>query len=377
MNFPLFVRGYFAAACLLIATIPAAYAQQAAIDPAAAEAAVDAGTADNGANAAITPGDPVPAIPNNAKFDPRVLDNQLIAPTAPNWSVPSRNFDPRRFILPPPPKNQSAQTNREIRELNALAATRNDPNVIANINRWNDDPPPQYFNLYFDYLTQTTAGFTPPLAARCYAMLNQGLYEGLIAAWYNKFTYLRPRPDQVTNFTFTPDPAIFTTGAGGRPDSTGKVTSPPHPAYPSGHSTSAGVFMAIGPSCFTNEPVENFVALGRESSLARRQGGVHYYSDSVAGEALGYAVGSALVNDFSRDGSPRGGGTAPTTYTRIGGVAGGAIQAALNPRPTVTVTTGPQLGADGKIFLAPIKPFPAPPPVKLPPDPIIVIPRAR
>jgi hypothetical protein len=396
MNFPLFLRGCTThVAFFLVAAVPAAYAQavdsaavptapssapaaqSAPVDAAAAEATVDAGTADNGANAAQTSADPVPVLPNRAKFDPRVLDTQLIAPTTPNWSVPARNFDPRRFILPPPPKNESAQTKRELRELNALAATRNDPNVIANINRWNDDPPGQYYNLFFDNLAQTTPGFTPPLTARCYAMLNQGIYEGLIAAWYNKFTYLRPRPDQVTNFTFTPDPNMFTNGAGGRTDSTGKVTSPPHPAYPSGHSTSAGVFMAIGPSCFPNTPVENFVALGREASLSRRQGGVHYYSDSVAGEALGYAVGSAIVNDFSRDGSPLGGATAQSTYRRVGGVAGGAIQAALNPRPTVTVTTGPQVGPDGKIQLVPIKPFPAPPPVKLPPDPIIVIPRAR
>lgn len=388
MNFPLFLRGCAAnVALLLMAAVPAVYAQEAApaappaqaapIDAAAAEAAVDAGTPDNGANAAKAAADPAPAIPNRAKFDPRVLDTQLIAPTTPNWSVPARNFDPRRFILPPPPKNESAQTKREIRELNVYRANPADPGIIANINRWNDDPPGQYYNLYFDNLAQTTPGFTPPLTARCYAMLNQGIYEGLIAAWYNKFTYLRPRPDQVTNFTFTPDPAIFSTGAGGRLDSTGKVTSPPHPAYPSGHSTSAGVFMAIGPSCFPNSPVEGFVALGREASLARRQGGVHYYSDSVAGEALGYAVGSAIVNDYSRDGSPRGGGTAATTYTRVGGVAGGAIQAALNPRPTVTVTTGPQIGPDGKIQLLPIKPFQAPPPAKIPADPIIVIPRAR
>jgi membrane-associated phospholipid phosphatase len=397
MNFPLFLRGCTTCvALLLVATIPAGYAEtvdssavptapssipaspsSAPVDATAAETAVDAGTSENGANTVRTSADPVPAIPNGVKFDPHVLDTQLIAPTAPNWNVPARSFDPRRFILPPPPKNESAQTKREIRELNALAATRTDPNVIANINRWNDDPPGQYYNLFFDNLAQTTRGFTPPLTARCYAMLNQGFYEGLIAAWYNKFTYLRPRPDQMTNFVFTPDPAIFTGGAGGRPDYTGKVTSPPHPAYPSGHSTSAGVFMAIGPSCFPDTPVESFVALGREASIARRQGGVHYYSDSVAGEALGYAVGSAIVSDYSRDGSPLGGATAQSTYTRIGGTGGGAIRAALNPRPTVTVTTGPQVGPDGKIQLVPIKPFPAPPQVKLPPDPIIVIPRAR
>jgi len=248
--------------------------------------------------------------------------------------------------------------------LNQLAATRGDQNVINTVTRWNFDPPASNYNYYFDHLAQA-AVYSPPLAARCSAMLNEGIYAGLLSAWYNKFMYLRPRPDQVTGYAFqayiTPQRLLPT---------------PFHPSYPSGHSTSAGVFMAVGPACFPNEPVENFVALGREASLSRRQGGVHYYSDSVAGEALGYSVGSAIVRAYREDGSPLGGNTAPSVYSRD---SSGTPTTTLG-RKAATVTVGPQLASDPqdpqkqRIILVPIKPFQAPPQAQIPPPALINIP---
>ena len=341
-----------AAACLLAAAgIPSAYAQ------------------------------PVPNQPDSVLFNPRdplkdpqnppivPLEN-IVAPTAPNWTIPQnpvRQFD--KFILPPPPTNTSNQTKLELEELNGLAATRSDPNVINIVTRWNFDPPASNYNYYFDHLVQVER-YSPPLAARCSAMLNEGIYSGLLGAWYNKFIYLRPRPDQVTGYTFqayiTPQPLLPT---------------PFHPSYPSAHSVSAGVFMAVGPACFPDQPVEDFVALGRESSLARRQGGIHYYSDSVAGEALGYSIGSAIVRAYKNDGSPLGGNTAASVYNRD---ANGTPSTTLAlKRPTVTV--GPQLAADPadpnkqRIILVPIRSngeFPAPPTVQNPPAGLYNIPAA-
>lgn len=307
-----------------------------------------------------SPGNVLVAIqPDSAQFDPPVPDTQIIAPTAPNWDIPNKKFESKDYILPPPPANESQQTRLELEELQGLAATRNNPNVIATINRWNNDPPPQFYNMYFDFLAQTTPGFTPPLAARCYVMLNQGIYYALLSTWYNKFTYLRPRPDQVTGFQFSADP---------------KMPTPAHPSYPAGHSAIAGAFIAIGPACFPNTPVEQFVALGREASFARRQGGIHYYSDTVAGEALGYAIGNNIVNAYSKDGSPLSEEKkAPPAYSRQGGRRGGAINAALKANPKVTVTAGPQL-VNGRILLVPITPFPAPPPVGTPPAPLNIPP---
>ncbi len=337
-----------AAGCILAATIPSADAQ-------------------------------VPNQPDSVRFNPRdtftnpqnppnLPDSQIVAPSAPNWTIPQnpvRQFD--KFILPAPPSNTSSQTRAELEELNELAKTRSDQNVINIITRWNFDPPASNYNYYFDHLAQVYK-YSPPLAARCSAMLNQGIYAGLLSAWYNKFIYLRPRPDQVTGYTFQADNPLLPT--------------PYHPSYPSGHSTSAGVFMAVGPACFPNEPVENFVALGREASLARRQGGVHYYSDSVAGEALGYSIGSAIVRGYRDDGSPLGGNTAVAVYSRPPSFDSNGTPTTTLRTKRATVTVGPQLSTDSgqtRIILVPIKPngeFSAPPSVKNPPDALINIPAA-
>jgi hypothetical protein len=324
----------------------------------------------------------VPNQPDSVRFNPKdtftnpqfptiLDDSRIVAPTAPNWVIPQnpvRKFD--KFILPAPPSNTSAQTAEELRELNQLAATRNNPDVIKTITRWNFDPPASNYNYYFDHLVQLYK-YSPPLAARCSAMLNEGIYAGLLSAWYNKFTYLRPRPDQVTGYTFQADNP--------------RLPTPYHPSYPSGHSTSAGVFMAVGPACFPEEPVENFVALGRESSLARRQGGVHYYSDSVAGEALGYTIGSAVARGYRDDGSPLGGNTAASVYSRPPSFNSYGTPTTTLAQKRATITVGPQLSSDpgnpGKlrIILVPIRPngqFSTAPVVKNPPDPLINIPAA-
>ena len=328
----------------------------------------------------------VPNQPDSVRFNPRdtfknpknppiLDDSQIVAPTAPNWIIPQnpvRQFD--KFILPAPPSNTSAQTRAELEELNALAATRKDPNVQAVISRWNFDPPASNYNLYFDHLAQVYK-YSPPVVARCSAMLNEGIYSGLLSAWYNKFTYLRPRPDQVTGYTFqadNPDPA--------EPNKP-TLPTPYHPSYPSGHSTSAGVFMAVGPACYPEEPVENFVALGREASLARRQGGVHYYSDSVAGEALGYSIGSAVVRAYRDDGSPFGSNTAASVYSRPPSFNSQGTPTTTLAVKKATVTQGPDQTSDRpqRIILVPIKPngeFPVPRTVQNPPAPAIEIPAA-
>ncbi len=308
---------------------------------------------------------------SNPQFPTSLDDSQIVAPTAPNWTIPEnpvRKFD--QFILLPPPSNTSAQTADELRELNQLAATRNNPEVIKNITRWNFDPPSSNYNYYFDHLIQLYK-YSPPLAARCSAMLNEGIYSGLLAAWYNKFMYLRPRPDQVTNYAFQADNP--------------RVPTPYHPSYPSGHSTSAGVFMAVGPACFPEEPVENFVALAREASLSRRQGGVHYYSDSVAGEALGYTIGSAIVRAYRQDGSSLSRNPAASVYSRPPSFNSNGRPTTTLVQKRATINVGPQLSSDparpGKqrIILVPISQrgqFSAPPAVKNPSDWPIYIPAA-
>jgi hypothetical protein len=309
-------------------------------------------------------GVPVPSIPDSELYNPRFVDAQLIAPSAPNW----KQFGPgkvdfRSFILPPPPANTSTQTALEVQELVQLAATRNDPNVRAAIRRWNDDPPSLEYHRFFGFLMQTWRGYFPPIAARCEALLSDSIYTGMLAAWNNKWMYLRPRPDQMTGYTFRPDPEMQT---------------PAHPSYPSGHATSAGAFLAVGMYCFPEHDPNIFLSLMREASLARRQGGVHFYSDTMAGEALGFSVASAIISVYNEDGSPQSVAPAPSVYFRLPTHDYRSTPVTTLKVRSATVTMHPELVAmpDGSthLNLVPLIPFAAPPAVQYPPSAIVDIP---
>jgi membrane-associated phospholipid phosphatase len=309
-------------------------------------------------------GIPIPSIPDSERYNPRYTDGQLIAPSAPNW----KQFGPgkvdfRAFILPPPPANTSEQTALEIQELVQLAATRNDPNVRASIRRWNDDPPTLEYHRYFGFLMQTWRGYFPPIAARCEALLSDSIYTGMLAAWNNKWMYLRPRPDQMTGYTFRPDPEMQT---------------PAHPSYPSGHATSAGAFLAVGMYCFPEHDPNIFLSLMREASLARRQGGVHFYSDTQAGEALGFAVANEVIAVYDQDGSPRSAKPSPAVYSRLPTKDYRSTPVTTIKVRPVTVKMHPELVqlANGKkkLDLIPLEPFIPPPPMQNPPAAIVDIP---
>jgi len=140
----------------------------------------------------------------------------------PNWKIPvnpARQFD-RSFFLHHPliPRPKS-----ELDELNQLAATRSNPNVVTTITVL--DPPGSNYNLYFDYLIQKYK-YSPPLAAQA-AMLNEGVYSGLWLRGTTSSCICVPVPDQVTGYTFQlgVNPAVRN----------GPTLPTYHPAYPSGH----------------------------------------------------------------------------------------------------------------------------------------------
>jgi membrane-associated phospholipid phosphatase len=308
---------------------------------------------------------PVPSIPDTELYNPRLTDKNLIAPSVPNWRIPDvGKIDFRQFILPPPPTNTSAQTALEMQELVQLAQSRNDPNVRASIRRWNDDPPGIEYHKLFASLMQTRKGYTPPYAARCEALLSESIYIAMLAAWYNKYLYLRPRPDQVSGWTFRPDPEMQT---------------PSHPSYPSGHSATAGAFLAVALYCFPKEDPQIFLSLVREASLARRQGGVHYYSDSVAGEALGYAVAIAVVEQYKQDHSTTSAQPGAPVYSRppSGDQRSRPVSSLNVPSPRVLTAPGdiviPSEGR-GEVQMVPMTGFLPPPPVKATADPPVAIP---
>lgn len=91
-----------------------------------------------------------------------------------------------------------------------------------------------------------------------------------------KRIYARARPTQLR-------PRIGTT-----------IAIPPHPAYPSGHSAqihvAAGALSALNPSC-----AERYRVFAAGVALRREVAGVHYPSDTLAGERLADALLSHLL----------------------------------------------------------------------------------
>ncbi len=102
------------------------------------------------------------------------------------------------------------------------------------------------------------------------------MYDAFIACWDAKFTYWIARP-------ITMDTTLRTVFA-----------TPPFPSYPSGHSTQSTAAAEVMAELFPRR-AQHYRERGEEASLSRIWAGVHYRFDVLAGEAMGKAVGEAVV----------------------------------------------------------------------------------
>ena len=143
--------------------------------------------------------------------------------------------------------------------------------------------------------------------ARLFALLNVTMADAAIACWDSKYRYVFWRP--ITAFrtgvdSFPADPTWepwLDTSTFVPPGIPG---TPPHPEYPSGHSTVSGSAAAIlaaefgGNSSFTvtsdvrpgTRSFTSFTDAVDEIANARVFGGIHYRTSCVRGNQLGQAV---------------------------------------------------------------------------------------
>jgi membrane-associated phospholipid phosphatase len=141
--------------------------------------------------------------------------------------------------------------------------------------------------------------------ARLFALLNVTMADAAIACWDSKYRYVFWRPitairagDTDGNNSTDPDPT-WTPWLDSLPPGT-----PPHPEYPSGHSTVSGAAAFILSAAFgdstpftvTSEVLAgtrsfpSFSAAVAEIADARVFGGIHFRTSCVRGNALGQAV---------------------------------------------------------------------------------------
>jgi membrane-associated phospholipid phosphatase len=204
-------------------------------------------------------------------------DSGLIEPGAGTWQtwVLQSGSDLR---IPAPP--EMSQTLGELDSVRASAAQR-DSTAMDRIRYWDTGAPGYRWN---EIGTTQTSPLRAPRGLRAMALLNVAIYDATIAAWDSKYTYNRPRPNEL-------DPSLSTA-----------IPTPRSPSYPSEHAVvaaaAAGVLSYLFPA-----NAQSFDDMAIAAAQSRIDAGVQYQSDVDAGLALGRQVASKVIAWAQADGS--------------------------------------------------------------------------
>jgi membrane-associated phospholipid phosphatase len=114
--------------------------------------------------------------------------------------------------------------------------------------------------------------------------VNIAAYDAGTAVWDAKYAYWAIRPDQLDTTVTT----LFPT--------------PPHPSYPSAHSSVIAGAMATLAYLFPTE-ADYFNGRADECASARIYAGIHFRSDVETGVALGRTIAGVLIGRAQSDGS--------------------------------------------------------------------------
>lgn len=150
--------------------------------------------------------------------------------------------------------------------------------------KWNLDAPAAQWN---DIIRPMVVAkkLSAPRAARVLGYGHALMADTFITTWYNKYEILLPRPTMA-------DPSFKSF-----------VGTPPHPSYPSGHS-SCSMAAATYLSAVFPEDGASLVAQADEAAVSRLYGGIHYQQDNEDGKALGKRLGEAMLARAKADGLP-------------------------------------------------------------------------
>jgi hypothetical protein len=189
---------------------------------------------------------------------------------------------------PPPPPYLGKVHSAAIQEVYDVAATISDrQREIALF--WNDGPgsetPPGHWNRIALELVER-ARLSPRQAAFALAVLNTTQADAFIACWDAKYTYWTKRP--LTLIRELLDPGYLSL-----------ISTPPFPAYPSGHSTTSGAAATVLGALFPDRARE-LAAMADEAAISRLYGGIHYRYDNDAGLALGRRIAAAALRSLDR-----------------------------------------------------------------------------
>lgn len=194
------------------------------------------------------------------------------------WILPTADA----FRPPPYPALGSAAFDSALTELRGLSTERtSQQSDIAR--HWATGPPPLRWTLRLEEQIAQRR-LSTMRAARAHALLSTVMHDAMLACWEAKYHYWLARP-------ITIDPSLVTV-----------ISTPPFPAYPSGHSTMSFAAYQVMAMLFPDDAA-TFRDYAIEASFSRIWGGIHYRFDVVAGDSLGARIGRAAVVRARSDGS--------------------------------------------------------------------------
>jgi membrane-associated phospholipid phosphatase len=200
------------------------------------------------------------------------------------WNV----GDVSRFRPAAPPRPGSARFAAELLEVyNVSRSLTAEQRRIAEF--WADGAgtvtPPGHWNMIALELMRGRR-LSIDRVARIFAVLNTAQADAFIACWDAKFTYWSERPVSAIRRELDPNWLPH-------------ITTPPFPAYVSGHSSTSGAASAVLARFFPRAAAR-LRAQAAEAAVSRLYGGIHFRSDNDAGLRLGRRMAAEALEECRR-----------------------------------------------------------------------------
>jgi membrane-associated phospholipid phosphatase len=247
--------------------------------------------------------------PGNDPGDWQPTPPAYAPPLVPQWPgvTPFALQSGAQFRPPPPPALDSPEylaARDQVMSLGAIDSTTRTADQTEAAMFWQGIVTPNSGPFWWNEIAQEVAvaqGNTLVQNARLFALLNMAGADALIASFDGKYAYNFWRP--VTAIRYDTDPSW-----------TPLMATPSHPSYPSNHSSASTASAVVLASFFGTDAMpfslswdglpgvtryfDSFSQAAQEAGQARIWAGFHYSFDVTAGEALGTAVGSYVMQNF-------------------------------------------------------------------------------
>jgi membrane-associated phospholipid phosphatase len=250
----------------------------------------------------------VPYTPGTDPGDWQPTPPAYAPPLVPQWPgvTPFVLLSGSQFRPPPPPALDSPEylaARDQVMSLGAIDSTTRTADQTEAAMFWNGIITPNDAPFWWNKIAQEVAvaqGTTLVQNARLFALLDLAGADALIGSFDAKYAYNFWRP--VTAIRYDTDPTW-----------TPLIATPSHPSYPSNHSSISTASAVVLASFFGTDAIpfslswnglpgvtryyDSFSQAAQEAGQARIWAGIHYSFDVAAGEALGQAVGSYVVQN--------------------------------------------------------------------------------